>query len=629
MPTTSLSFAKIVATPTDTSWSQVYNAGSLFAAVSLTTTDEEPDNDLPSLGKQLFGNLQANIFTLTDKSFASVKQAVETALRETEATITPSLAIVYVKDTVLYAFAQEEGRITLKRGETIGTILHAEAPETSLLSASGYLETDDTIVLETREFVHTVTAKTLMSALEYDLPNDIAETISPQVHGGDEGGASALILLFKGAAPALLEDDATDELPHPVGPVKDDEKITTSEETEQADEASENKSAMDETQEDEIPHKPSFVVHQATSGETANEPEPTNAFPTEHPKRSLRTVLPQFHLPFSLEQGRKKLILVIALLLIVLLVASLVLTRQTKEQTEALALFNQVYPQAQKDYDEGQGLLSLNKELAYEDFRNSQQELAKLDGKFKPDSAQGKQIAKLKSQLDQQLAGAPASGSQTTTKQVSVDQAPLLKLLLDHKDAVAVTGDSDNLYYLTTKAVQAVDKKGAEETKVKNDNTWTDPVGLGVFSGNFYVLDTSKGLLKFVPTSGGYSATTYFKGESPDLSNAVSMAIDSSIYILSSDGTITKYTRGSKDSFTLSGLDKKLSHASALFTSPELTSLYVLDNGNSRLLKLSTSGAVQKTYSSSILAAAKAFSVSTDGSTAYILSDGKIYQLSL
>lgn len=625
MPTTSLSFAKIVATPTDTSWSQVYNAGSLFAVVSLKAEDDEQQQDLPSVGKQLFGNLQANIFTLTDKSFASVRQAVETALKETETTITPSLAIAYIKDTVLYAFTQHDGRITLKRGETIGTILHAEGQE-SLLSASGYLETDDTVVLETREFVHTVTAKTLLSALEYDLPNDIAETISPQIHGSNEGGASALILLFKGAAPTTLEEDSADDLPIPEETAHHDEETTESQEDRQADEISENELKTAEVQEEETPHQPSFVVHQATLDEPEQDAEPTTAVALEHPRRPLGAMLSTLRL----DQGRNKLILGVALLLILLLIASLFLTRQTKEQKEALALFNQVYPQAQKDYDEGQGLLSLNKDLALEDFRNSQGELAKLDGKFNPDSTQGKQIAKLKAQLDQQLAGAPSASGTASPHQIAADKAPLLKLFLDHKDAVAVTEDGDNLYYLTAKAVQAVSKPGgSEETKAKNDNDWSNPVSLGVFSGNFYVLDTSKGLVKLVPTSDGYTSSTYFKGESPDLSNAVSLAIDSSIYILTSDGSISKYTRGTKDSFSLSGLDKKLSHPTALFTSPDLTSLYVLDNGNSRLLKLSKSGSVQKAYSASVIASAKAFSISSDASTASILSGGKVYQLSL
>jgi hypothetical protein len=633
MPTTSLSFAKIVATPTETSWSQVYNAGSLFAVVSLTSNEETQD-DLPTIGKQLFGNLQANIFTLTDKSFASVKQAIETALKETETTVTPSLAIAYIKDTVLYAFAQNEGRITLKRGETIGSILHAEEPGATLVSASGYLETDDTVVLETKEFVHTVTAKTLMAALEYDLPNDIAEIISPQIHGTDEGGASAIILLFKGAALTIpeAEDTPSEEAATEEEPALESTSHETKHEAKEH-EADEHATKPDTEgdEPDEIAPQPSFVVHDNTPQGQEDAATPDTAVEEPRQRLSLAKVVLPFRLPANLAQGRNKLILAVALLLIIILAASLFLTRQTKEQKEATALFNQVYPQAQKYYDEGQGLMSLNKELALDDFQTSQQELSKLEGKFKPESSQGKQIAALKTKLDQQLAGESSSASaKASVTQVTADKAPLLKLFLDHSDAIAVTNDENSLYYLTSKAILATNQTGASaETKVTNNSAWSHPVSLGVFSGNFYVLDQSKGLVKFVPTSDGYSATAYFKGEPPDLSEAVSLAIDSSIYILTSDGTISKYTKGSKDSFSLSGLDKKLNHPTMLFTSPDLSSLFVLDNGNSRLLKLSKSGSVQKTYSASIIQSAKAFTVSTDSATAFILSNGKIYQLAL
>ena len=48
-----LSFAKLVATPTDDSWSQVYNAGNLFASLSLTKTEAEDKNSLSGIGKEI------------------------------------------------------------------------------------------------------------------------------------------------------------------------------------------------------------------------------------------------------------------------------------------------------------------------------------------------------------------------------------------------------------------------------------------------------------------------------------------------------------------------------------------------------------------------------------------------
>ncbi|MBI2594317.1 hypothetical protein HYW39_01315 [Candidatus Curtissbacteria bacterium] len=55
MAETNLEFAKIVASPTVSSWSQAYNAGKLFAVVSLEKRENEEDanESLATLGKNI------------------------------------------------------------------------------------------------------------------------------------------------------------------------------------------------------------------------------------------------------------------------------------------------------------------------------------------------------------------------------------------------------------------------------------------------------------------------------------------------------------------------------------------------------------------------------------------------
>src|SRR4051794_28775643 len=101
MPETHLSFAKIVATPTADAWAQAYNAGSLFAVLSLTGQPPE-DQSLSSIGKQIFNNLEAEFFTLEEKNLASIKKAVHAVCEEIPAGITPSFCIAYNKDTIIY-----------------------------------------------------------------------------------------------------------------------------------------------------------------------------------------------------------------------------------------------------------------------------------------------------------------------------------------------------------------------------------------------------------------------------------------------------------------------------------------------------------------------------------------------
>ena len=107
------------------------------------------------------------------------------------------------------------------------------------------------------------------------------------------------------------------------------------------------------------------------------------------------------------------------------------------------------------------------------------------------------------------------------------------------------------------------------------------------------------------------------------------MAIDSSVYILFPDGSIRKYTRAQPDSFSLTGLDTPFSNPTKIFTDKETESVYVLDSGNSRIVKLSKDGAFQKSYPVDRAGQAKDFEVMEQDNKILLLSNDKIWEISL
>src|SRR6185437_11313407 len=118
-----------------------------------------------------------------------------------------------------------------------------------------------------------------------------------------------------------------------------------------------------------------------------------------------------------------------------------------------------------------------------------------------------------------------------------------------------------------------------------------------------------------------YGKSNYFaKDTSPDLSNAVSMTIDGSIYILQSNGALTKFTKGESDTFNLKGLDKPFSSPTRVYTTADLDSIYVLDNGNSRIVKLAKDGTFQAQYVNDILNKAKDIDVQESNKKIFILT---------
>src|SRR5580700_636902 len=94
----SLSFAKLVATPTETSWSQAYNAGNVFICISLTTDIPNEETSLHGIGKELFNVLQSEFFTLEEKNIAAIKTAIDTSLKQVPEQIKTSLTLAFFKD---------------------------------------------------------------------------------------------------------------------------------------------------------------------------------------------------------------------------------------------------------------------------------------------------------------------------------------------------------------------------------------------------------------------------------------------------------------------------------------------------------------------------------------------------
>ncbi|UCC86033.1 MAG: hypothetical protein JSV81_14380 [Anaerolineales bacterium] len=137
---------------------------------------------------------------------------------------------------------------------------------------------------------------------------------------------------------------------------------------------------------------------------------------------------------------------------------------------------------------------------------------------------------------------------------------------------------------------------GLTSVPIANKDAWALPVAVGSYFGNFYVLDPQAGqILRYVPSTEDYNipAEYYFSDQSVvDLSGAVDMAIDGSIYVLYADGTIRKFEAGLPVEFQVTELDKSLSRPTAIYAAPDDVAqyIYVADAGNLRVVQLNKDG---------------------------------------
>ncbi|RJQ38410.1 hypothetical protein C4559_01290 [Candidatus Microgenomates bacterium] len=572
-----LAIAKIVSTPTLSSWSQAYNAGNLFAVLSLANQEETESDTLNLLGKEIIDALEKEYYVLEEKNLASIKEAIIIALKKVPQGLTISLVVAaVVQKNVLYAFSKGNGKVILKRGEKIGKILSSEE---EISSSSGFLENEDLLILSTNRFAKIISADELSSALDHLPPSEIAESLSPKVHEEQKGEASAIIISFKKCTPAYEE---------------------LQEEEEEQKDNDEKQTPLNNI---EKPKKVFFLLPYFLAI-----------------KRKLN--FPKQNLNHS-----KKVFLTIAFILLIILVTSVFFAMKRKEDAKTEALFASIFPTAQQKFDEGQSLIGLNKNLAREDFSKAKEILLEAKNKFKPDSKEEKQITELLFKVESSLSSA-LEAYNTQGSVVEDKESKILSFEKSNPSALFLTQDSKTIYLVDEKGVSSIDKESQKGKQIiKNDEHWSSQSGIGVYLGNIYILDKNGNqILKF--SSGSYNKNDYLVN-SVDFSNASSMSIDGSIYVLFKNGSITKFIKGKQESFSVTGLDKPLSNPSKIYTDVDIDNIYILDNGNSRIVVLDKKGDYKSQYSTSAIKNAKDFEVLEPSKKIFILSDNKIYQIDL
>jgi len=575
-----ISFGKVISSPTPFSWSNVYNAGKLFAVLALEKNNQEEHSDtLNLLGKTLLSKLEEEFFTLDTKDFPSIQQAILNTFKDKEQTIKYSFAASFFSDNKLYIFVIGDAAVFIKRDGKIAKFeASLEGNTKSVASFSGHSLNNDLIVLTT-DSNYSVLEEDVF--LEDKSPEEIAESLTSIILGKQDSKICLIIVRY--TEQTSFEKEETQEL-----------KKTESK------------------NEEEMPK------------EEKNYNLFLKGFKKFHPLKGGYNLI-SIKLTHS-----KKVFLTIAIIVASIFVLSVYFTIQKQQSERVHGLFQNIYPEAEKKYNEGNSLLPLNKNVAKQFFLESKKILDQAKSKFPKNSKEEKRIADLLQKVEDAIS--LSSGiNLVDAKEIDAKESVFLSLQTK-KQKQAFAQDETNIYFADESSVYSVIKKDAKENEIiKNSDSWQDITALGIYFGNIYVLDKSQNrILKFAPIQGGFEKSNYLpNGVSPSFTNAVSMAIDGSIFVLSNDGTIQKFTRGNTDQFTISGLDTPFASPSKIFTDRHTSNIYVLDNGNSRIVVINKEGIYQNQYQAEVLRNAKDFEVLEKDKKVYILSQGKVYEIEI
>ena len=152
--------------------------------------------------------------------------------------------------------------------------------------------------------------------------------------------------------------------------------------------------------------------------------------------------------------------------------------------------------------------------------------------------------------------------------------------------------DRSGAYYQYDPAKQSDPAKPVWSARVVNDPAaWGRATMAATYANNLYLVDSPRNqILKYVTPSAEVvwtSAVTYFAPgvTPPDLSTAADLAIDGDVWIVRSDGSVSRYNQGRPNDLTFTGLDAPISKPVAIFTSEKVSSVYLADAGNQRIVQ--------------------------------------------
>lgn len=620
----SITSAKVLGVPDVSGWTQVHDfepteeekrklRGHLFALIS-TSRSVAVGVDTVSQGREILSRLHEEYFGETEKSaFNALKLATKKVVNEfSKGEVKVEIAAAAFVEGVLYSAACGGGEVGVFRKASYSTILRPSGIDA--IAASGYPQEGDLFILASSTFIEKIGKGILNASFSTGNLDNLVESLAPIVHSKEEMGNAGL---------AIIKFEKESAFPKVDGGAKPQKEL------------------------------PSEV---SKGGKVR---KISNAFGfLSKPIIRKRTFIKRKEVDVE-DMRKRKNAFSVGMLLLIILAMSIGFGIYQKQRKEKLSVFNEKVTKARHNLEEAGELFSLSPERARQLFFESKTIVEELEGlgfdneelkSLREEITKGRQSVlneydpKEELFLDLSLIADDfeASGLSTSEETIFVLDAKGKRVAqigieskkteviagpAQIKDALALSSYEEKAFILEEDGIYEV----GNEKKLAAAAEWEN-VLFGVYAANIYVLDKDASQVwRYSAFEGGFSdAQKWFApGIQIDLSKIVSLAIDSSIWILSSSGKVEKYTRGSPESLAAFSASPPLVKPKEVFTNEVLDGVYILDPENSRILVLNKDGEYLAQYINEKLGSAIKFSVSESEGLIVFLEGNKLYSLSI
>lgn len=611
----SVETSKIVGTPAEGIWSQVHTffpqesgkkekRGDLLAV--LVVFGAEEGIGAVALGREILGRLHEEYYgDVEGNAFERLGEAVRKVSLENEGLEVVAASLL---GKVLYLAIYGQGKILLKRGGEMGVVLQGEGD--ILKTGSGILQTGDLVLLGSGHFFQVVGVGVMKAALESNSLEEAVETLAPIVLGHKNMADAAVILaLVKQEEPSITsispeENELETQIESKTKPIGFFGKIVNN---------------------IKLPQKRDVFIKRA-----------------------------------DLEK-KKKTLFIMAIVFLGLLGMSLSFGYRKKMAGKKQEKIKNLVDLAEDKFNQGKQIYS-DKPAEGKAFIAEAKKIAE-DGLILSKNSQ--ELSLLKEQMDKFLAsagidvylselpvfmdlslivdgGSGVSFSLLGRKLVILDQSKKKLYLLDTEKKSHEIIDyptAEGMMVISEKNIFVLDNKGIFEIspqdksvslKINKEAEWKEIVGFSTFGGNLYLLDKgSKTIWRYLASGDDFGTrNNWFIGSSPDLSSAVSMAIDGSIWVLEKD-KILKFTLGRQDSFSLSKMTEAFANPTKIYTLPDDQNLYVLDQGRGKVYVIDKNGEFKASYVSEGIKQANDLVAIESLKKIFLLSGAKIYEIEI
>ena len=211
-------------------------------------------------------------------------------------------------------------------------------------------------------------------------------------------------------------------------------------------------------------------------------------------------------------------------------------------------------------------------------------------------------------------------------------------LTIDENESVVAASyyDDKNSILFYTKAGKVIEYRDGRMAFVDSvDGKFKPGVDVKSYSNSFYVLDSADNqIFKYVRRREKFDTAATW-GVGANVKNAVSFAIDGSIYVLNKDGSVDKYFNGNKVKFDLRKLPTTpLTSPTRIFTELDLNQIYILEPSTKRVLVFAKD---DKNFAANYvtqyvfddLKDLKDLYVDKDTNKMYLLDSSKVYTVNL